>query len=587
MPSNPDPAISVMTWTAPERALERGRYPVRLARSAGAVPAILLAVSAVAAMAYFFTFLRPLADQLDGLLPIDPADADPIVAILSAIGLAAIAIGLMRGKSVAWWLTIATLCASLMGQAVALSHPLAVLVVGAVLAILLTDRRRYVVQTAVDRRRIATALVVVGALAVGLETSLIIATTGDWPRPLAALGDITAAIGGALGLSDAASARVLHQTSRDAILGLILLASRLPFVLAALGVLSRVPEPPADPTTRARARAIAERYGCGALLPFQLGQDKLVFSPEDADGLVVYGLAGRTAVVLGDLIGKPGTGPVVLDDFLAHCRKMDRVPVVYQASSAGRPTLAGAGFRVFKVGEEALVNLPTFDTSGSKRANLRHTITRCLKDGATFRWFAKGIPAEESQLIDEMEAIDAAWRKKAGPQMGFTISSFDRASLSWQPVSVVVNSTGKTVAYTTFRRTGVDGGWVLDLMRRSPDGPPGAVEASIAEAAAALRSAGAKTLSLGLAPLSGLDPSSAVPEERLLAYGGRLVGRWYDVNGLHRFKNKFDPYWIPRYGATRRRRDLLGFVVGLLRVHMAGAFHFVGRRRVARQVAAG
>lgn len=576
-----------MTWTSHAQAPIRGSRPLRVARYVSAsAPAFLLAVSAAAALAYFFTFLRPIADGLDSILPVDPADADPTVAVLSVIGLAALTVGLVRGKSVAWWLAIATLSVSLLAQARALSHPLGIIIVGGLLAILVADRRRYIVETAIGWRRLIVALVIVGALAVGLETSLIIATTGGWPQPLSAAGDITAAIGNALGLSDATASNVLHQTSRDAILGFLLLASRLPLVLAALGVLSRASEPPADPSTRARARAIADKYGCGALLPFQLGEDKLVFSPPDADGLVVYGLAGRTAVVLGDLIGPAEATPKVFADFLARCRKLDRIPVVYQADTAGRATLVGAGFRVFKVGEEALIDLLTFDTTGPRRANLRHTITRCRKDGVIFRWFPNGIPADESAILDDLEAIDATWRKKAGPQMGFTISSFDRPTLTWQPISVAVSPTGKALAYTTFRETGVDGGWVLDLMRRAPDGSPGAVEACIAEAAMAFRAAGAKTLSLGLAPLSGLDTSSAMFEERVLAYCGRLVRPWYDVSGLARFKNKFDPYWIPRFGATRRRRDLVGFVIGLLRIHMAGAIHLPGRRHALKPVAA-
>ena len=124
-------------------------------------------------------------------------------------------------------------------------------------------------------------------------------------------------------------------------------------------------------------------------------------------------------------------------------------------------------------------------------------------------------------------------------------------------------------------------------MRRAPDGPPGAVEACIAEAAPSFRAAGARTLSLGLAPLAGLDTSSRPFEERVLAVRRPSSSEpWYDSAGLARFKNKFDPYWIPRYGAIRRRRDLLGFVVGLLRIHMAGAFHLPGRRPAAKQVAA-
>lgn len=574
-----------MTSTTAQ-ALSRDRRAVRIARYLSAsAPAILLAASAVAAMAYFFTFLRPVTDSLDGILPVDPADADPTVAVLSAIGLAALTVGLLRGKSVAWWLAIATLVVSLFAEASALSRPLGIIIVGGLLAILVADRHRYTVETAAGWRRLIVGLLVVGGLAVGLETSVVIATTGDWPGPLSALSYATAAIGNAFGMSDATAGRILHTTSRDAIVGFLLLASRLPLVLAAFGVLSRASEPPADPTTRARARAIADKYGCGALLPFQLGEDKLVFSPPEADGMVVYGLAGRTAVMLGDLIGPAETAPKVFGDFLERCRKLDLEPIVYQASSAGRATFVGAGFRTFKVGEEALIDLLTFDTTGPRRANLRHTITRCRKDGVVFRWLPNGVPADEQGLLDDLEAIDAAWRKKAGPQMGFTISQFDRATLCWQPISVAISPTGRALAYTTFRKTGVDGGWVLDLMRRALDGPPGAVEACIAEAAIAFRAAGARTLSLGLAPLGGLDVKSPALEERLLAYAGKLAGPWYDTEGLARFKNKFDPYWIPRFGAIRRRRDLIGFVIALLRIHLSGAIHLPGRRKAARQVA--
>lgn len=568
--------------------LARGRLSLRLAVGAASwAPAALLAVSAAASLAYVFTFLRPATTWLDGYVPMDPAAGDPVLAILWAIGLGALALGLIRGRSGAWWLAIAILAVTLVGQARELSHPLGILVIGGLLAVLLADRRRYEVETAASWRRRILALLLVGGLAVGLETSLIIAATGAWPTPLTAVGDITAALGNALGMSDRTATRVLHQTSRDALVGFLIIASRLPIMLAALGVLSRVPEPPADPTTKARARAITDKYGCGALLPFQLGEDKHVFSPPDADGLVVYGMAGRTAVVLGDLIGSPEAAPKVFSEFLARCRKLDRWPVVYQATAASRAVLVNAGFRMFKVGEEAIVDLSTFDLSGPRRANLRHTITRCRKDGVTFRWFAHGISSpDEGALLDDLEAIDTQWRKGAGPEMGFTISHFDRAALSWQPISVAVDPSGRALGYTTFRRTGVDGGWVLDLMRRAPDGPPGVVEACIAEAAVAFRSSGASTLSLGLAPLAGLDHAAGTWEERLLANAGRLVGRWYDVRGLFVFKRKFDPYWIPRYGAMRRRRDLVGFVIGLMRVHLSGAIHLPGRRRVAPRVAA-
>jgi phosphatidylglycerol lysyltransferase len=104
-------------------------------------------------------------------------------------------------------------------------------------------------------------------------------------------------------------------------------------------------------------------------------------------------------------------------------------------------------------------------------------------------------------------------------------------------------------------------------MRRAPGSPPGVVESCIVEAATALRAGGSATLSLGLTPLAGLDRNGSL-EERLLAFGAQLVKSRYDVAGLTFFKAKFDPRWVPRYGAIRHRRDLPGYALALLRLHI-------------------
>jgi lysylphosphatidylglycerol synthetase-like protein (DUF2156 family) len=550
-----------------------------MAKLGSATPGLTLAVISVASMAYLLTFLRPLAAGVEEVLPIDFAEADPTLAILSTIGLGALSVGLLRGKQVAWWLAMATLVTTLFGQSDALQHPVRMVVLGGVVAVLVADRDRYVVETDAGWRRMIVASLLVVGVAIGIETSLLIAATGSWPAPLAALSYATAALGNALGISDDAAEQVLRGTGLDALLVPLLLAARLPMVLAALGVLARVSQPPTDPSARARAQAIGAMYGRGALLPFQLADDKLVFSPPDGDGMIVYGLAGRTAVVLGDPIGPPTTAPTILVAFLVACRREDRIPVVYQASSSSRGPLIEAGFRVFRVGQEALVDLENFDLSGPRRANLRHTVTRCRKAGVSFLWFGSGIDAALFPgLVSELETIDAEWRYEVGPELGFTISHFDRASLSRQPVSVALDEQGHALGFTTYWPTGTDGGWALDLMRRYPGSPPGVVEACIVQAAAAFRAAGSTTLSLGLTPLAGLDPNGPM-EERLLAFGARLVGSRYDVAGLAFFKAKFDPTWVARFGAIRHRRDLVGYVVALLRLHIKMTSLLPRRRR--------
>ena len=86
------------------------------------------------------------------------------------------------------------------------------------------------------------------------------------------------------------------------------------------------------------------------------------------------------------------------------------------------------------------------------------------------------------------------------------MSSYQPSDLVTNPVAIAQEPDGRIVAFTTFRPTGRDNGWVLDLLRRVPGSVPGAVESCLVEAAFGLRSLGASTLSLGLAPLAGLDP---------------------------------------------------------------------------------
>lgn len=522
-------------------------------------------------MAVLAPVLRVEGSLAGWLSEVAPPDADyggPALAILSAVGFGALALGLARQKRLSWWLAVATLAATLLAQASVLSHPLGVVVIGGAVAVLLADRSRYRVETGATWSRWVLGLLLLAGFALAAETALLLAATGVWPEPLSVLGYITTSVGDVLGIDNDASQSILDVTSRGGLFALLLLAARLPVVLGAVGILARVPEPAADPTVREHARSIAAQHGCGALLPFQLGEDKLLYCPPGPDGCIVYGLAGRTAVVVGDPIAPADSRDALLGAFLERSHRLDRVVTFYQATPALRPVLVNLGYRLFRVGQEAIVDLATFSLAGSHRANLRHTITRAGRGGLTVRFYRHGISGDDApRMLDELLGIDEAWRRHAGPRLGFTISDFDRDALSELPVSVASDAENRLVAFTSFRPTGSDGGWVLDLMRRTPDGIPGAVEWCIAEAAQAFRSGGASKLSLGLAPLAGLSVHEGPLLERAMALASRLVRPWYDVSSLAFFKAKFDPRWEPRYGAVASRLDGIGFTMSLLRLH--------------------
>lgn len=542
----------------------------RLAASLDALgPALLLgfagAVAALAAAGLVHPGHGP-GRLLAAVLPLDPIDPGWLVSALGAITLVALAIGLWRAKRRSWELGLVLFGSAVFAQGLD-RHPVGAAVAAACLGALLVQRHRYLVQGARPGRFLvalaglavvaAVLDIVVAAVIPGgrLSSSFDVQAGSDALADLVTFGDV-----GSL-------AWIAHH---GGFLAAITIPVRLAIMLLAVGALrpARMLSPAGEAT---RTEEILRRDGTGALLPFQLQADKSrILSSSGA--VIVYGSYGRMAVALGDAVGPPESVADAWHSFVIDARLRGELPTVYQASSEQRAALIAAGLRPFRVGQEAIVDLANFDLSGSRRANLRHTITRARKGGVTFRFHPAGIPAAELEVLRPgLVAIDREWAASAGPALGFTISQFDATELDRIAISVATDGAGAPVAFTTYRPTGADGGWVLDLMRRSSGGTPGALEGCIAEAASALREAGAPTLSLGLAPLAGLDDTAALPEERGLARAARLVERWYDVRGLAFFKSKFDPRWEPRYAAVESRAELPGFAFALLGLH-AGSF---------------
>jgi lysylphosphatidylglycerol synthetase-like protein (DUF2156 family) len=332
---------------------------------------------------------------------------------------------------------------------------------------------------------------------------------------------------------------------------------------------------------RERAADIVARHGHGALVPFLVrrGMRSVVVG----DAAVVFGRAGRVVVALGDPIGEGDAAWAAFDAFTDRASAVGSIPAVYQATEAARPPLVDRRFRLVPVGAEAIVDLAGFDLTGARRANLRHTVTRARRGGLRVEVHLRGVPEERATAFrPAFQRLDARWRATAGPAMGFTISTFrweDLVGPDAPALSVALDVDDRPVAFATFRRTGTDGGWVLDLMRRDRDGVPGALEWCIAEAASAFASDGATQLSLGLAPLAGLRTSGpdVGREERALARAAALVRPAYDVAGLAFFKDKYAPRWESRYLAARGTPGLVAATLALLRLHLAPPGTTVGQ----------
>ena len=107
---------------------------------------------------------------------------------------------------------------------------------------------------------------------------------------------------------------------------------------------------------------------------------------------------------------------------------------------------------------------------------------------------------------------------------------------------------GEIVAFANIWKSADKEEYSVDLMRHTPDAPPGMMDLLFINLMEQAKKEGFRWFNLGMAPLSGL------PEHRLASLWNRfgmLVfrhgDRFYNFSGLRSFKNKFKPEWRPRY----------------------------------------
>jgi lysylphosphatidylglycerol synthetase-like protein (DUF2156 family) len=534
------------------------RIPV-LATLVGLAPAGLFVVASLSADLVAIAGHDPIG--IWRVLPFGPVGGSWINAEVSSTTLFLVGITLARAKRIGLWLGLTVLGAGLVVQGLAFHHhPWAIAIAVVFGLILVLTRRRYVARTGSGEAALAAFLLVVGAAAVAIDA-------------LAGHG-VGARHDGWLVATWLDAGRI-GRLSLAGELGILLVVARVALIGASILAL----DPAADPrgiAEQERSRRVLRQVGRGALLPYQLSSMAVAVADAASATALGYARAGRTAVVLGD------AGGPSFDAFLALCRSQDWLPAVYQASSPFASALRGRGWHAIRVGSEALLDPSTFDASSPRLANVRHTVTRARRGGLrpwTSADGAAGLPAAAS--VDWLASLDAAWQADNGPRLGFTVGQFHPATLGGCVIAAATDAHDRLDAFVVLRPTGADGGWMLDVMRRRRGGTPGAVELCLIAAIEELRSRGVQRLSLGLAPLAGLSPTTGVLAERALALGARLARPVYDVEGLAFFKNKFAPTWEPRFLAVPHVWSLPGAGMALLRLHLGGSWSAVARSVLA------
>ena len=110
--------------------------------------------------------------------------------------------------------------------------------------------------------------------------------------------------------------------------------------------------------------SIIHEYGGNYLSHLVYSGDKDCFIDENEKAFLMYRYKSNTLVVLGDPIGDPNTFESLLEKFYQFAEYRGYNIIFYQISDRHMPLYHNFGNQFFKLGEEAIIDLTTFTTSG-------------------------------------------------------------------------------------------------------------------------------------------------------------------------------------------------------------------------------
>ncbi|MET1076802.1 MAG: bifunctional lysylphosphatidylglycerol flippase/synthetase MprF [Pseudomonas sp.] len=284
------------------------------------------------------------------------------------------------------------------------------------------------------------------------------------------------------------------------------------------------------------------------------GDKALLFHP-DEQAFLMYARRGRSLVALYDPIGPAQQRAEMIWQFRDLCDIHHARPVFYQVRAENLPYYMDIGLTAIKLGEEARVDLQRFDleAKGKEMKDLRYTWNRGTRDGLSLEIFEPG-----QAPMDELKVISDAWLTgKNVREKGFSLGRFSEDYLKHFRIAVI-RFEGRPVAFANLLETFGHDLASLDLMRAHPEAPKLTMEFMMVGLIQHYKSHGYARFSLGMVPLSGLQPRRGAPlTQRLGSMVFRRGEQLYNFQGLRRFKDKFQPDWEPRYMAVPAGLDPL------------------------------
>ncbi|GFE15895.1 membrane protein [Streptomyces glebosus] len=508
--------------------------------------------------------MHALAEVLPGAVSPLAAAASIVVGILLLL----LAHGLKRRKRRAWGAAVALLPVGIAAQLVYRHSVFGAVLSLALLVFLVWHRREFAALPDPRSRWKALAnLVVLGGVSFGIGLVIVsshphktIGSPSLWERAEHVLWGLFGFEG-----------PVAYTHHVDYTVGYSLGALGL-LTVATTAYLAFRPEHPAARLTdedEEQLRALLDRHGArDSLGYFALRRDKgAVFSPT-GKAAVCYRVISGVMLASGDPIGDVEAWPGAIERFMEEAKAHSWTPAVTGCSeTGGQVWTRETGMDALELGDEAIVDVADFTLTGRAMRNVRQMVKRIERNGyeTRVRRVRDLAPDELTQL---QKAADA-WRD-TDTERGFSMA-LGRIDAVADGDAVIATAHlkaaegeepgpfGDLKAMQYFVPWG-DSGISLERMRRDRGADPGMNELLIVATLQAAPGLKIKQMSLNFAVFrSSLERGEKLGAGPVIrVWRGTLIflSRWYQIESLYKFNDKFRPRWEPRFVVFRNSRDI-------------------------------
>jgi len=276
--------------------------------------------------------------------------------------------------------------------------------------------------------------------------------------------------------------------------------------------------------------------------------DKLYFFDHSGKAGLAYHVTRGVALVVGDPFGNPKQFLLLCKSFQELCFVNDWRPAFIHVSTRHKALYDKLGFKLQKIGEEAILDLDTFAATKNDKY-FRQIRNRFTKLGYRVELLE---PPFDTVVLDRLQTISTSWLERPGrAERGFMLGSYSTEYMQQSQLAVVRDAEGQIRGFINVVPTYEPGTANYDLLRCHSEAPGNCNDFLLLGLIEVLHQNGYHKLNLGLCPLKGLDEGTETTGiidtalRFIYANGDRL----YSFSGLQRFKAKYHPDWENRYVA--------------------------------------